>query len=41
MVKMEFLSEKHLGMLPGMPAGAEHQFQFRIHEPSHVVTSND
>lgn len=30
-------------MLPAreMPAGAEHQFQFSIHEASHVVTSND
>lgn len=47
-VQMEFLSKskrdkrKHLGMLAAcVPAGAEHQFQFRIHETSHVVTSYD
>lgn len=38
---MEFFIGEYLGMLPGMPAGAEHQFQFRIHEASYVVTTND
>lgn len=32
--QMEFFIGEYLGMLPGMPAGAEHQFQFRIHEAS-------